>query len=184
MFHCPMGVWVIEQHAIILIATVRSPTVRMWCFIIASDTIVGEEYDKEAQWVDTRASMIRKWCTCIIATDALLYQYISEECNDKVQQFHAGDCNKLEVVILLVWVTLVLGRNVMIWYTQSTPGLDQTGSGDWHDAPLYQSIMLLLIGIKSVHISQVRFPRHRGLAIPTCIAARAWRTCRDACRYR
>ena len=26
-----------------------------------------------------------------------------------------------------------------------------------------------------------RFLRHRGLAIPTCIPARAWRTCRDAC---
>ena len=29
-----------------------------------------------------------------------------------------------------------------------------------------------------------RFPRHRGLAIPTCITARARRTCRDACRDR
>ena len=29
-----------------------------------------------------------------------------------------------------------------------------------------------------------RFPRHRGLAIPTCIMARARRTCRDACRDR
>ena len=28
------------------------------------------------------------------------------------------------------------------------------------------------------------FPRHRGLAIPTCITARAWRTCRDASRDR
>ena len=27
MFHCPMGVWVIEQRAIIFSATVRSPTV-------------------------------------------------------------------------------------------------------------------------------------------------------------
>ena len=27
-----------------------------------------------------------------------------------------------------------------------------------------------------------RFPHHRGLAIPTCITARAWPTCRDACR--
>ena len=27
-----------------------------------------------------------------------------------------------------------------------------------------------------------RFHRHRGLAIPTCITARASRTCRDACR--
>ena len=26
------------------------------------------------------------------------------------------------------------------------------------------------------------FPLHRGLAIPTCITARAWRTCHDACR--
>ena len=29
-----------------------------------------------------------------------------------------------------------------------------------------------------------RFPRHCGLAIPTCITARAWCTCRDACRDR
>ena len=29
-----------------------------------------------------------------------------------------------------------------------------------------------------------RFPRHRGLAIPTCITARAWRTWRAACRDR
>ena len=29
-----------------------------------------------------------------------------------------------------------------------------------------------------------RFPRHRRLAIPTCIMARASRTCRDACRDR
>ena len=29
-----------------------------------------------------------------------------------------------------------------------------------------------------------RFPRRRGQAIPTCITARAWRTCRDACRDR
>ena len=29
-----------------------------------------------------------------------------------------------------------------------------------------------------------RFPRRRGLAIPTCITARAWRTCRDAFRDR
>ena len=29
MFHCPVGVWVIEQHAIILSATVRSPTVTL-----------------------------------------------------------------------------------------------------------------------------------------------------------
>ena len=29
-----------------------------------------------------------------------------------------------------------------------------------------------------------RFLRHRRLAIPTCITARAWCTCRDACRDR
>ena len=29
-----------------------------------------------------------------------------------------------------------------------------------------------------------RFLRYRGLAIPTCITARAWSTCRDACRDR
>ena len=29
MFHCPVGVWVIEQRAIMLSATVRSPTVNI-----------------------------------------------------------------------------------------------------------------------------------------------------------
>ena len=29
-----------------------------------------------------------------------------------------------------------------------------------------------------------RFPHHHGLAIPTCLSASAWRTCRDACRDR
>ena len=29
-----------------------------------------------------------------------------------------------------------------------------------------------------------RFAHHHGLAIPTCITARAWRTCRNACRNR
>ena len=29
-----------------------------------------------------------------------------------------------------------------------------------------------------------RLPSHSGLAIPTCITARAWRTCLDACRDR
>ena len=28
-----------------------------------------------------------------------------------------------------------------------------------------------------------RFPRHRGLAIPTCITARTSRTCRDAVSF-
>ena len=28
MFNCPVGVWVIEQHTIILSATARSPTVK------------------------------------------------------------------------------------------------------------------------------------------------------------
>ena len=39
MFHCPVGVWVIEQHAIILRATVRSPTVYLYqCWYTANWT--------------------------------------------------------------------------------------------------------------------------------------------------
>ena len=32
MFHCPVGVWVIEQRAIMLSTTVRSPTVHLCTF--------------------------------------------------------------------------------------------------------------------------------------------------------
>ena len=39
-------------------------------------------------------------------------------------------------------------------------------------------------GLRMRRECRERFPRHRGLAIPTCITARAWRTRRDACRER
>ena len=42
MFHCPVGVWVIEQRAIISNATVRSPTVSMDIYNHMSNTLWGE----------------------------------------------------------------------------------------------------------------------------------------------
>ena len=39
-------------------------------------------------------------------------------------------------------------------------------------------------GLRMRRECRERFPCHRGLAIPTCITASAWRTCRDACRDR
>ena len=39
-------------------------------------------------------------------------------------------------------------------------------------------------GLRMRRECRERFRRHRGLAIPTCITARAWHTCRDACRDR
>ena len=39
-------------------------------------------------------------------------------------------------------------------------------------------------GLRMHRECRERFPRHRWLAISTCITTRAWRTCRDACRDR
>ena len=39
-------------------------------------------------------------------------------------------------------------------------------------------------GLRMRRECQERFPRHGRLAIPACITARTWRTCRDACRGR
>ena len=39
-------------------------------------------------------------------------------------------------------------------------------------------------GLRMLRECCERFSRHRSLAIPTCITARAWRTCRDVCRSR
>ena len=39
-------------------------------------------------------------------------------------------------------------------------------------------------GLRMHRECREHFPRHYVLTIPTCIAARAWRTCRDACRDR
>ena len=37
-------------------------------------------------------------------------------------------------------------------------------------------------GVRMRREHRERFPRHRGLEIPACTTAHAWRTCRDACR--
>ena len=42
----------------------------------------------------------------------------------------------------------------------------------------------LIDGLRMHRECRERFPRQRGLAIPTCITARAWRTCHDAYRDR
>ena len=44
----------------------------------------------------------------------------------------------------------------------------------------FQSLFIVTI----VKTSNLSFPRHRGLAVPPCITARASRTCLDACRDR
>ena len=41
-----------------------------------------------------------------------------------------------------------------------------------------------ICGLRMCRECRERFPRHRGLAIPTCITARAQRTCHVACRDR
>ena len=51
MFHCPVGVWVIEQRAIILSATVRTPTVKKYrtkkniFFVVGKGYVVGYHED-------------------------------------------------------------------------------------------------------------------------------------------
>ena len=50
----------------------------------------------------------------------------------------------------------------------------------WH-GPLARYVKLR---VRMRRECRERFPRHRRWAIPTCITARAWRTCRDACRDR
>ena len=39
-------------------------------------------------------------------------------------------------------------------------------------------------GLRMCRECRERFPRHHGLAIPSCVSAHAWRTCRDASRDR
>ena len=64
----------------------------------------------------------------------------------------------------------------------------QSSQRDYVSVSVYWSIGLLPdkqnCGLRMRRECQERFPHHRGLAIPTCITAREWRTCRDACRDR
>ena len=65
----------------------------------------------------------------------------------------------------------------------------QTRRHLWTDQQLFYPSMGLLpdtwnYGLRMRRECRERFPRHRGSAIPTCISARASRTCRDACRDR
>ena len=51
----------------------------------------------------------------------------------------------------------------------------------WTNGPLARYVKLR---VRMRRECRERFPRHRRWAIPTCITARASRTCRDACRDR
>ena len=51
----------------------------------------------------------------------------------------------------------------------------------WAHGPLARYVKLR---VRMPRECRERFPRHRRWAIPTCITARASRTCRDACRDR
>ena len=68
---------------------------------------------------------------------------------------------------------------------ESLTWVDEIG---WHptfviDWPKWASYQIRKIaGLRMHRECRERFPRHHGLAIPTCITERAWRTCRDACR--
>ena len=56
----------------------------------------------------------------------------------------------------------------------------------WH-GPLTRYVKLQVAhapGMSGTFSPAADFKRNRQLAIPTCITARAWRTCRDACRDR
>ena len=61
--------------------------------------------------------------------------------------------------------------------------------GEWHPCPSGQLLhgplaRYVKLRVRMRRECRERFPRHRRWAIPTCITARASRTCRDACRDR
>ena len=62
-----------------------------------------------------------------------------------------------------------------IWASSKKPGI----SNPWASYQIRK-----IAGCACARNAGNVFPAHRGLAIATCITARAWRTCRDACRDR
>ena len=75
----------------------------------------------------------------------------------------------------------------MIQHNILMPSQTLTGSDNWFawstpsHGPLARYVKLR---VRMRRECRERFPRHRRWAIPTCITARASRTCRDACRDR
>ena len=68
--------------------------------------------------------------------------------------------------------------DVATWYVRTTM---------WTNGPLTRYVILQVAhapGMPGTFSPAADFKGNRWLAIPACITARAWRTCRDACRDR
>ena len=77
--------------------------------------------------------------------------------------------------ILSTWLHSCFSRDVMNYFIST---------GQAHGCPMGLLPDTYNCGLRIRRECRERFPRHRGLAIPTCITVRAWRTCRDAYRDR
>ena len=118
-----------------------------------------------------------------------------------------GERSKLPVCNTMAWWTLVYGLVLVFPAARSRsipggsrlipggivlpepPSSSRRGTGDYPGNHHPCVSMGLLpdtqnYGLLMLRECRKRFPRHCGLAIPTCITARASRTCRDACRDR
>ena len=85
MFHCPVGVWVIEQHAIILSATVRSPTVLLLLVVI-------------------------QWCLSVV-TGWHLYTYSGGLVQPHVPSYGSGIYGGCAGVLCVWWVVILQWRH-------------------------------------------------------------------------
>ena len=77
--------------------------------------------------------------------------------------------------VMLDWYNSAYKHNYMISFDTLSPGSSDINC----NGPPTRYVKLQVAHAPGMPGT---FPRHRGLAISTCIMARAWRTCHDACR--
>ena len=81
----------------------------------------------------------------------------------------------------------IMLNKIVAWYCRSTSrGYNVRHCCSWIETDLPMGLLpdTYNCGLHIRRECRERFPRQRRLAIPTCITARASRTCRDACRDR
>ena len=101
-----------------------------------------------------------------------------------------SDCFFLCCCSRLIWGMGLLGSIIPLLVPRNLVRWGRVMGGQRMMTPWHRPATMGLLpdtpncGLRMRRECRERFPRHHGLAIPTCITARALRTCRDACRDR
>ena len=158
--------------------------------IINQSEVIPEEYTRKVWKINIKRYSSRSYhsqlCFCM---DGRFHNTIFIAPVQKIKQWECDINNKCVLIACIPFITLCFKVRLPYGKFYNHPDLPSSPSHcGWlylipvvHYRPLTRYVKFWVAHVPDC---RERFPHRRGLGIPTCITARASRTCCDACRDR